>query len=121
MSVTIPPVIATAVPVVAIIGFIGLVLRLIGPWRKQIDDLEERMRKELRADKRRCEAELKAVKHRERATRQLIYSTLRLFDLTAAQRKPLLERIYDQLAAIEQAEAAESAIIATAGLGDQEE
>lgn len=32
---------------VAAIGFLGLLLRLVGPWRKQISDAEERLRKEL--------------------------------------------------------------------------
>jgi hypothetical protein len=33
----------------AILGFFGLLLRLIGPWRKQISDAEERIRAALEA------------------------------------------------------------------------
>lgn len=33
-----------------VIGLIGLVLRNIGPWRKQISDMEEKLRAELHAD-----------------------------------------------------------------------
>lgn len=33
-----------------VIGLIGLVLRNIGPWRKQISDMEEKLRSELHGD-----------------------------------------------------------------------
>jgi len=33
--------------IVAAIGFFGIILRLVGPWRKQITETEERLRKEL--------------------------------------------------------------------------
>jgi hypothetical protein len=101
----------------AVLAFFGVLLRQIGPWRKQISDLEERLRLELLQERRRCEAELRVVRHRTRNQRQIIYSLLHLFDLPATRRKELLASIRADLAALEQAEATESGIVASA-LGD---
>lgn len=101
--------------VVAGLSLIALVIRMIGPWRKQLDELEEKMRAELRVERDRCDAELRLVKHRERRSRQMIYSLLHLFDLPAARRRETLINIRSELAVIEQAEAAESAIVSTGG------
>jgi hypothetical protein len=79
------------------------------------------MRGELRAERDRCDAELRLVKHRERRSRQMIYSLLHLFDLPATRRKETLASIRNELAAIETAEAAESAIVSTAGSKETEE
>ncbi len=97
----------------AVLAFFGVVLRQIGPWRKQISDLEERLRKELLRERMRCEAELRVVRHRTKNQRQIIYSLLHLFDLPASRRKELLAKIRAELASIEEAEAAESAIVST--------
>jgi hypothetical protein len=101
--------------IVAALSLIALIIRMIGPWRKQLDELEEKLRGELRVERDRCDAELRLVKHRERRSRQMIYSLLHLFDLPATRRKETLINIRNELAVIEQAEAAESAIVSTGG------
>lgn len=116
-----PPALQTSGIVIAALTLFGLVIRMVGPWRRQIDDLETKLRAELRADRAKCERDLGVVKHRERRTRQLLYSTLRLFDQPAARRKPMLDRIYEELATIEQAEALESGIVSTAGIREAAE
>lgn len=97
----------------AVLAFCGVVIRQIGPWRKQISELEERLRGELLRERQRCEAELRVVRHRTRNQRQIIYSLLHLFDIPAARRKEMLASIRADLAALEQAEATESGIVST--------
>lgn len=116
-----PPALQTSAIVIAALSLFALVIRMVGPWRKQIDDLEARMRKELLTERDRCDAELRMLRHRDRNRRQMIYNLLHLFDLPAARRRPILDSIRAELAAIEQAEAAEAAIVATAGLGEPAE
>jgi hypothetical protein len=36
--------------IIAGLGFLGIIIRSIGPWRKQINDVEERLRTELHAE-----------------------------------------------------------------------
>lgn len=115
-----PSDIGDAALVIGALSLFGLLIRQIGPWRRQIDEMEERLRTELRAERTRCEAELRVVKHRERASRQMIYSLLHLFDLPAARRKEMLVNIRADLAIIEQAEALESGLVSTAGIGEPE-
>jgi hypothetical protein len=103
----------------AFLALCGVIIRQIGPWRKQISELEERLRGELLRERIRCEAELRIVRHRTKNQRQIIYSLLHLFDLPAARRKEMLASIRADLAAIEEAEATESAIVATALVEDQ--
>jgi hypothetical protein len=102
----------------AFLAFCGAIVRQIGPWRKQISEMEERLRGELLADRVRCEAELRVVRHRTRNQRQIIYSLLRLFDVPATKRKDMLASIRADLAAIEEAEATESAVVSTILAGD---
>lgn len=115
---TVPPAVANSAIVLAGLSLFALVVRMIGPWRKQLDDLEERLRKELREERDRCNAEMRILRHRDRHRRQIIYSLLHLFDLPAARRKPLLASIRSELASIEQAEATESGIVSTAGFSE---
>lgn len=110
---TIPPALTGSAIVFAGISLFALLVRMIGPWRKQLDELEARLRKELRDERDRCDAELRVVKHRERRSRHLIYSLLHLFDLPAARRKEMLSSIRAELAALEKAEALESGIVST--------
>jgi hypothetical protein len=91
----------------------GVIIRQIGPWRKQISELEERLRGELLRERLRCEAELRIVRHRTKNQRQIIYSLLHLFDIPASRRKEMLANIRTDLAALEEAEATESAIVST--------
>lgn len=98
---------------VAVLAFLGVLIRQIGPWRRQISELEERLRAELLRERQRCEAELRVVRHRTRNQRQIIYSLLHLFDVPATRRKEMLSSIRSDLAAIEQAEATESSIVST--------
>lgn len=112
---TFPPVVTSSVIALAALSLIALIVRMIGPWRKQLDELEDKMRKELREERDRCDRELRVVKHRERRSRQLIYSLLHLFDLPATRRKEMLSNIREELGSLEQAEALESSIVSTAG------
>lgn len=55
---------------VALLGFFGIVMRMIGPWRKQITETEERLRKELQealAEERRTVSEERTKHAVERA------------------------------------------------------
>lgn len=105
------PVLLNSALIVAAIGLLGLIVRLVGPWRKQISDLEERLRRELAANNARCEAELRIVRHRDRGSRQMIYALLHIFDMPEEARAKALAGIRSELAAMEQAEATETAIL----------
>lgn len=55
--------------VIALLGLVGIVLRSIGPWRKQISETEERLRNELAvalAEERACHAADQAARAVER-------------------------------------------------------
>lgn len=95
--------------------------------RKQSDDvamelvklLETRVKaleSALEIERDRCDAELQVHRHRINNQRTIIYSLLHLFDVPATRRKEMLEGIRQNLAAMEQAEAVEKAIVATAPL-----
>lgn len=75
--------------------------------RAKCDERMEKIEAAASSERERCEAELRIVKHRLTGGRQIIYSLLHLFDLPAARRKAMLERVRQDIAAIEQAEAAE--------------
>ena len=115
---TLPPAVTNSAIILAALSLIALIVRMIGPWRKQLDDLEERLRKELREERDRCDAELRLLRHRDKNRRQIIYQLLHLFDLPAARRKQMLASIRAELGAIEQAEALESGIVSTAGISE---
>jgi uncharacterized membrane-anchored protein YhcB (DUF1043 family) len=70
---------------VMVLSLMMLVLRLVGPWRKQITETEEKLRQELRDERAHCEKELRLVRHRERGGRQIIYSLLHLFDMPSGE------------------------------------
>lgn len=111
--------------------------------RKQTDDvamelvklLEERvgrLEQEASAERARCderlerqaveynhklaqnEAEMGVLRHRVNNQRMMIYSLLHLFEVPATRRKEQLDGIRKNLAAMEQAEAVEKAIVASA-------
>ncbi len=111
----VPAWLANSAVVVAAISLFAMVIRQIGPWRKQISDLEERLRAELVANHAKCEAELRLVRHRERGSRMMIYSLLHLFDMPAEQRNAALDSIRGQLKTMEQAEATETGFVMTMG------
>jgi hypothetical protein len=92
----------------AVLTMVGVVIRMIGPWRKQISETEEKLRKELLDERRRCEAELRLVRHRERGSRQIIYSLLHVAGLpSGAKRDGALESIRATLVELERVEAEE--------------
>lgn len=113
----IPPWLANSVVVAGALSLFALVIRQIGPWRKQISDMEARLRLELMENHRLCEAELRLVRHRERGSRMMIYSLLHLFDMPLEQRAIALDTIRADLKAMEQAEATETGFVMTAGVG----
>jgi hypothetical protein len=106
--------------VVAGLSLIALVIRMIGPWRRQLDELEERMRLELRSERDRCDAELRLLRHRSTRSRQMIYDLLHLFDIPAARRKAMLSSIREEIASVEKAEAEEWATLAAASIKEPE-
>lgn len=116
MPTTLPSWIANSAIFAALASLGAVLLRQIGPWRKQISDLEERLRSELMENHSRCEAELRLVRHRVRGSRAMIYSLLHLFDMPAEQRAAALASIRTELAAMEQAEATETGFLVSAGL-----
>jgi hypothetical protein len=120
MDVDLPPAGVTSVIVIAALSVIALIIRMIGPWRKQLDDLEGRMRAELRLERKRCDVELRLLRHRSARSRQMIYDLLHLFDIPAARRKAMLASIREEIATIERAEAEEWAI-AIAAIDEIEE
>lgn len=119
--------------VVALIGTAGIG-GMLKTWldhlrgkRKATDDvalalvakLETRVGKlegDLDGERDRCEALLGIHRHKIRNQRTIIYALLHLFDMPAAKRKEALIRVRADLAAMEQAEAHESAVIAAAPL-----
>lgn len=93
---------------IGILSLVALVIRMIGPWRKQITETEERMRTELRAERARCEKELRIVRHRERGSRQIIYSLLHLVNMPPGERREgALESVRATLTELERVEAIE--------------
>lgn len=104
--------------VVAGISLFALVIRQIGPWRKQISEMEERLRTELLVRHKECENELRLVRHRVKGSRQLIYSLLHLFDMPPESRTRALDNIRAELAAMELAEATETGIVMAGPVGD---
>lgn len=95
--------------------------------RKQSDDvamalvtkLESRVDKlegDLEREQQRCEVMLGVHRHRINNQRTLIYSLLHLFDMPAARRKEALVTVRAELASMEQAEALEKGIVASAPL-----
>lgn len=98
----------------------GIVLRMIGPWRKQISEAEMRLRREAEKRARQCEGELSVVRHRERGSRQMIYSLLHLFDLEPASREGALQNIRSTLEDMERRETFE-AIAALNGIEEMED
>lgn len=93
--------------------------------RKQTDEvalslvqtLESRVGKlegDLEKERARCDAELGVHRHRLVNQRTIIYSLLHLFDMPATRRKDALTNLRKEIAAMEQAEATEKAIIAAA-------
>lgn len=93
--------------VVAIVSLIGLIIRQVGPWRRQITEAEERLRNELMENNSRCEAELRIMRHRDRNSRQMIYSMLHIMDMPLEQRGAALDKIRVDLERMEKVEAAE--------------
>jgi len=84
----------------------GLVERLetrVGLLEGKLDSADEAIKEE----RARCDAELGVHRHRIRNQRQIIYSLLHLFDVPAARRKDMIAGVRADLAAMEQAEAAE--------------
>jgi hypothetical protein len=106
--------------IVGALSLIALVIRMIGPWRKQLDELEGRMRFELRTERDRCDAELRLLRHRSNRSRQMIYDLLHLFDIPAARRKAMLSSIREEIASVEKAEAEEWATLAAASIKEPE-
>ena len=100
--------------------------------RKQTDEvalalvakLEERVEKlesALDEERRRCDDELRLLRHRIGGWKQLFYSLLHLFDMPERQRKETLEAVRKEMAALERAEAAETgAMLGARQRGDGE-
>lgn len=76
----------------------------------------EQLERDLQADRARCDAELRVLRHRTQNQRQLIYQLLHLFDVPAVRRKGMLASIRTDLAAIEAAEATESGLVSAAAI-----
>jgi hypothetical protein len=88
-------------------------LRVRNEARMQIGEAEERLRTELMNDRARCETELRIMKHRERGSRQLIYSLLHLFDMPPGEaREGAVANVRATLSELERAEADETARVA---------
>lgn len=101
--------------ILALLTFLGLIVRMIGPWRKQISEAEDRLRKDLIAERARCEAELSIVRHRERGSRHIIYSMLHIFDLPHGERREgALANVHATLHAMERREAEEAGLLISA-------
>lgn len=106
---------------VGILSVIALVIRMIGPWRKQITDTEERMREELRTERERCETELRIVRHRERGSRQMIYSLLHVAGMPEGERRQgALESVHATLTELERVEAIEAGLLPSSAENDGE-
>lgn len=133
MTLNLPPWATVISLVVGVVGTAGLG-GMLKTWldhlrgtRKQSDEvamalvarLEERVKhlESTRDDERaRCEAELRVQGHRINNQRLMIFSLLHLFEVPAARRKPMLDAIRAELAAMETAEAHEKGLLITAPL-----
>jgi hypothetical protein len=99
-----------------VLSLVGLLIRMVGPWRQQITQTEEKLRQELRDERMHCERELRLVRHRERGGRQIIYSLLHLFNMPSGEkREGALEVIHATLSEMERVEAMEAGLGAAMG------
>jgi hypothetical protein len=93
-------------------GLVAVLETRVGTLEGKLEDADEGMKQE----RARCDAELGVHRHRINNQRTIIYSLLHLFDVPAGRRKEMLANVRAELAAMEQAEAAEKGIIAAAPL-----
>lgn len=94
-------------------------MELVGKLETRVESLEGKLGEAdeaMKQERARCDAELGVHRHRINNQRTLIYSLLHLFDVPATRRKAMLANVRAELAAMEQAEAAEKGIIAAAPL-----
>ena len=82
----------------------SVALALVEKLEGRIDKLES----SLAGERQRCDDELRILRHRIGGWKQLFYSLLHLFDMPAGQRRKTLEAVRKEMAALEQAEAAET-------------
>lgn len=75
---------------------------------EQAEDRIAKLEDQQAIERQRCDDELRIVRHRIQGWKQLFYSLLHLFDMPQRQRKDTLEAVRKQMAALEQAEAAET-------------
>jgi hypothetical protein len=90
----------------------GVALDLVKQLSERVKTLEAAREQ----DHAKCEAELQVHRHRINNQRTMIYSLLHLFGLPPDQQTEAVKRVREDLARLEQAEATEKAIIASAPL-----
>lgn len=79
-------------------------LALVDTLKERVDKLEDT----IASERQRCDDELRIVRHRIQGWKQLFYSVLHVIDMPARQRKDRLEGVRMEMAALEEAEKAET-------------
>jgi hypothetical protein len=90
----------------------GVALALVEKLEARIGKLED----DLDTERKRCEAELGVHRHRLNNQKQIIYALLFVFEMPPERQPEAVKRVREDLARLEQAEATEKAIIASAPL-----